>query len=495
MIEMAKAGQYQLIITKDVSRFSRNVENAMSIVVDLQKRGVYIIFLSDEINTQRTEDRELLTASIKQAEGESLKLSNKVRWGQQESMLEGVIFGRKEMFGYNIVRDENTGKQRFVIIPDEADIVRRVFQMYANGLGTFKIAKQLEHEGIPTKRYKNGWSNTVILRMLRNEKYVGDLCTGKTYTPDPLDHSKKYNRGESAMVVIRDHHPDEAIIDRQLWDKVQLLLLENTTSDEAKAKHSNRYWCSGKVVCGECSERYISRKKKLKNGTEYKAWVCWAAQQRGTRKNITLGNGETKTIGCNSHAVNDRVLRQGMYDIITQFIKPNLTSIQQQLTEIYENRAQSDTSTNKRKIEELTAKVDAKKKLKVNLAIKNASGIIDDATYDAACKAVDAEIAELVQEINKYSAYNNDSAEAVAAYNRNIQQLDLIINLENEEINEGIYRRIIDKIEVFNRNILKYHFSFLSKPVILQYKTIGRGDGFRVEFTVLSDVDLKNLGN
>ena len=493
MIDMAKAGEYQLIITKDVSRFSRNVENAMSIVVDLQRRGVYIIFLSDEINTQRQEDRELLTAAIKQAEGESLKLSNKVKWGQQESMREGVVFGRKEMFAYNIVRDEETGKQRFEIIPEEADIVRRVFQMYANGLGTYKIAKRLEQEGVPTKRYKNGWSNTVILRMLRNEKYVGDLCTGKTYTPDPLDHSKRYNRGESPMVVIRDHHPEAAIIDRELWDKVQQLLVENTTSDEAKEKHSNRYWCSGKVVCGECSERYISRQKKLKNGNQYKAWVCWAAQQRGTRKSITLDNGEAKTVGCNSHAVNDRVLRQGMYDIITDFIKPNFASIQQQLTAIYENRANAYNSKIKDKIAELKSLADAKKKIKVNLAIKNASGVIDDATYNAACESIDDEIAELYNEISKYSVYDTVSAEAIATYNRNIEHLGLIINLEDKEINEGIYRRIIDKIEVYNGNILKFYFSFLSSPIILQYKTIGRGDGFKIEFTALTDIEFEEL--
>lgn len=487
MIEAAKAGKYQLIVTKDVSRFSRNVENAMSIIVDLQRRGVYIIFLNDQINTQRSEDRDRLTAALKHAESESLRLSNKVKWGQLVSMKQGVIFGRREMFGYNIVKDEDTALQRFVIIPEEAAIVKRVFEMYARGMGTFKIAKQLQREGVPTKRYKNGWSNTVILRMLRNEKYVGDLVTGKTYTPDALDHSKKYNRGESAMVIIRDHHPDEAIIDRELWDKVQRLLQENTTSDEAKAKHSNRYWCSGKVVCGECEERFVSRKKLLKNGTQYKAWVCWAAQQEGSEKILALDNGETKAVGCNSHAVNDRVLRQGMYDIITDFIQPNLASIQQQLAAIYAKRATAEDADIKTKIVEFTAKVDGRKQVKVNLAIKNASGTIDDATYEAACKAVDAEIAELVQEISKLSAFDNDSVEAIAAYNSSIEQLNLIIDLKDEEINEAIYRRILDRIEVYNDNILKYYFSFLSKPIIMQYKTIGRGEKFRVEFTLLEE--------
>ena len=487
MIDAAKSGQYQLIITKDVSRFSRNVENAMSIVVDLQKRGVYIIFLSDEINTQRQEDRELLTAAIKQAEGESLKLSNKVRWGQQESMLEGVVFGRKEMFAYNIVRDEDTGKQRFVVIPTEAAIVKRIFHMYASGMGTFKIAKQLEQEGIATKRFASGWSNTVILRLLRNEKYVGDLETGKTYTPDPLDHSKKYNRGESPKVYIRDHHPDEAIIDRKLWDKVQQLLLENTTSDEAKAKHSNRYWVSGKVFCGECSEQFVSRKKKLKNGNTYKAWVCWSAQQRGKKKNLTLDTGEVITVGCNSHCVNDRVLQEAMYDIVTGYIQPNFSTIQTEVTEIYESRVKADNDDTKRKIAELTSQVNDNKQVKVNLAIKNARGTTDDSTYEAACVAIDEENAVLLQEISKLSAFDSASAEAISAYNRNIEQLSLVTDLKDDDINEAVYSRILDRIEVFNGNILKFYFNFLPKPIIMKYATVGRGNGFKVLFTVLDE--------
>jgi hypothetical protein len=182
-----------------------------------------------------------------------------------------------------------------------------------------------------------------------------------------------------------------------------------------------------------------------------------------------------------------------MYDIITVFIKPNFTCIQQQITEIYENRANAANSKIKDKIAKLESQAEAQQKIKVNLAIKNASGVIDDATYDAACKSIDDEIAELYNEISKYSVYDTVSAEAIATYNRNIEQLGLILNLENEEINEGIYRRIIDRIEVYNGNILKYHFGFLSKPVILKYKTIGRGNGFKVEFIVLTDTEFEEL--
>ena len=176
-----------------------------------------------------------------------------------------------------------------------------------------------------------------------------------------------------------------------------------------------------------------------------------------------------------------------MYDIITDYIQPNFSTIQTEVTDIYESRRKTDNTEAKNRIAELTKQVNDKKQVKVNLAIKSASGIIDDSTYQAASMAIDAEIAEMVQEISKLSQFDSSSAEALAAYNRNIEQLSLVIDLKDDEINEAVYSRILDKIEVFNGNILKFYFKFLSKPVILKYKTVGRADGFNVLFTVLEE--------
>ena len=102
----------------------------------------------------------------------------------------------------------------------------------------------------------------------------------KTYTPDFLTHAKKYNHGEEEMVYLQNHH--EPIIDRDLWDRTQEELKRRSTSAEQKAKHSNRYWCSGKLCCAECGSRFVSRTKKLKNASQYKrAVVDAAANQRG----------------------------------------------------------------------------------------------------------------------------------------------------------------------------------------------------------------------
>ncbi|MDD6727888.1 MAG: recombinase family protein, partial [Eubacteriales bacterium] len=262
MISLAKKKQFDFIITKEVSRFSRNIQDLLNIVEDLRKIDVFVYFMSDDINTQNSDYRAKLIEAGEQAEAESRKTSKRVKWGQQQKMKQGFALGRREMLGYNIVKvDDDT--QRFDIIPEEAEIVKLIFKTYAtSNKGTFQIARMLEQKGYKTKRFKNGWSNTVILRILRNEKYVGDLALGKTFTPNFLDHKKKYNRGESASYYIKNHHT--GIISRQTWNKVQAKLKENEPSDEIKAKHSNRFWCSGKIFCGICGQRFVSHNKKLK---------------------------------------------------------------------------------------------------------------------------------------------------------------------------------------------------------------------------------------
>ena len=483
MVAEAMAGKYNLIITKEVSRFSRNVRDILNIVGDLHDRGVYIWFLTEDIYTEVNDYEAELNKAGDQAEAESRKTSKRVKWGQRRQMENGVIFGRKEMFGYNIKRDENN-EQYFEIIPEEAEVVQRVFTMYANGMGTFKIAKQLQQEGIKTKRYKKGWSNTVILRMLRNEKYVGDLETGKTYTPSFKTHEKKYNRGESAKIYIKNNHPEKAIIDRELWDRVQLLLKENSPSDEIKAKHSNRYWCSGKVFCGECGERYVSRTKNLKSGVKYKSWKCWNGQQDGSRKTKTLETGEQIEVGCNSESVNDKVLQQGMYDLLTEFVRPNLPTIIEAVKKTREQRQVEQTSTGAREIEVLKAESDKLHKKIIHFNLLREEGEITKMSYKITVSQLEKDLQDVTDKIATLSEQLNAEYDNDIIINAQIDELQRVLELYDEDINESVYRSLIDRIEVYNGHILKYYLYGL-EPITMQYKATGRMDKYQVEFTIL----------
>lgn len=488
MIALAKHKGIDVILTKEVSRFSRNATDLLSIVKDLQDRNVYIWFLSDDINTENPNSIQQLTETATSAQGESLRTSRRVVWGQQRQMEKGVVFGRKEMYGYRIEKDSED-IQHFVVVEDEAEIIKKIFEWFISGDGTTIIARRLENMGIKTLRYKNGWTNTVILRILRNEKYVGDLAQGKTYTPDPLTHKKKYNRGESYRYYITDHHPESAIIDRDTWNKAQVILDERKPSEEVRAKHSARYWTSGKVYCGLCGGRYVSYHKRQKN-IPYKAWVCFENHQRGRYKE-TEQNGEIVATGCNGLRVNDRVLKMAMHDIITQLIIPHKQEICDSiLKEI--NTAQKPKD-NTKKIQTAKKKIEQKQAEIQTLTRKNLNGIIPDNAYKLTYTAIENEIEKLQLSIAKMEAEIDTEAPEAILYDRYFKQVEEIVNLSNEQINEELYGRIIKKIVVYPLSVLELHLSFMFAPVYLQYKTSGRGEQYNADFTILTSKQFEEL--
>lgn len=484
MICEATKGNYDLIVTKGVARFSRNVLDILSIVEDLRKRGVFIWFMTENIYTEKPDYREALIKASEQAEAESRNTSIRVKWGQRYQMQRGVVFGRKEMYGYNIKRDE-LGKQYFEIIPDEAEIIRRIFTMYLNGMGTFKIARQLESEGIKTKRYKNGWSNTVILRILRNEKYVGDLLQGKTYTPDYLTHEKKSNRGMSATHFIENNHPEQAIVSRELWNSVQARLKETEPSEETKSKHSNRYWCSGKVFCGECGERFVSHIRKLQKDNIHKSWKCWAHLQYGTRKTKITENGEERVVGCDSHSVNDKVLKQGIYDILFILIKPIMEKNFNAVKKLVLQRGQKDD--NSKKVEKLNKRLARLNDEYAELTRQKLAKTISQMAYDITSKQIENEMRELNTQMSQESDELSKSNLIHTKATMDLENLRRIIELRDDEISDDVFRSAVDRIEVFNDNIIKYYIYGWYEPFVLRYKTKGRLDSYTVEFEALEE--------
>ena len=491
MCALAKAGKIDMILTKEVSRFSRNIKDFLNILYDLMDHNVSIYFLAEDLTTEIPADLTKITQLIVKAQDESEKTSKRVQWGQERKMRKGVVFGRKEMYAYRIVKDEN-GKQHFVIVEDEADVVRAIFNWFASGDGTHTIARRLEQQGKKTQRYKNGWTNTVILRMLRNEKYVGDLLQGKTYTKDPLSHKKLYNRGDRNMYYIKDHHPDEAIIDRELWDKVQRILEEKAPSEEVKAKHSNRYWTSGKIYCGLCGGRYVSYRKKQKN-TAYKAWVCFENHARGQYKQKILDTGEVTYVGCNALRVNDRVLKNALFDLITEVIKPQKESIIASFkAELEKEHKPQNTKKEIAKLQKETFDLDNKIQTWFEQMVE-ADGQDDKERFKRMIDKHSIRLADMRKQLADLESKGDDIDDATAFINNCIADLEKIVSLQDDEINEGLFERITKKIVVYPLNVLELHLSFLTSPIRLQYQTSGKGDYYKTIFTILNQDEFEEL--
>ena len=261
MISLAVSGGIDIILTKEVSRFARNTVDTLNITRMLRAKGVGIIFINDNIDTRDSDGELRLSIMATIAQEESRKISERVKWGQQRKMEQGVVFGRS-CLGYDV----KDGK--ITVNADSAEIVKRIFTEYTVLLkGAESIADELNAEQIRTV---NGgrWSGAFIRKVLRNVKYVGDLEQKKTCTPDFLTHKKRLNSSEH--IYIRNHH--EPIISRELWEQTQAEISRRKPTDTSR--HSDRYVFSGKVYCGVCGSVMVSRVKKLKNGKIYHALRC-----------------------------------------------------------------------------------------------------------------------------------------------------------------------------------------------------------------------------
>ena len=260
MIGDAYLGKFQLIVTKEVSRFSRNILDTIAFTRELKGLGVGVLFMNDGINTLEPDAELRLSIMASIAQEESRKTSARVKWGQTRQMERGVVFGHS-LLGYHVQNGVMT------IEPDGAELVRLIFHQYGiEGKSAAAIARE---QHVTASR---------ILKILKNEKYVGDLVQKKTFTPDYLTHAKKTNHGEEEMVTIRDHH--EPIIDRALWDTVQEEL-RRRRRQSSTIPTATQYPFSGKIRCGVCGASFISRIKYRRDGSAYRRWGCRTAADGG----------------------------------------------------------------------------------------------------------------------------------------------------------------------------------------------------------------------
>ena len=305
MIADARMGKFELILTKEVSRFSRNILDTIAYTRELKALGVGVLFLNDGISTLEPDAELRLSIMGSIAQEESRKTSSRVKWGQTRRMEQGVVFGRS-LLGYDVKDGLLT------VNPEGAELVRLIFHKYGvEQKGTTVIARELREAGYRTHRGGIRWNGSCIVKLLKNEKYVGDLIQKKTITPDYLTHAKKANHGEEELVIIRDHHPP--IIDRELWDVVQEELKKRNRNGALGAGHSNRYIFSGKIKCGECGASFVSRQRKRKDGSLSRRWSCYSAVNEGGIHVDPQGN----RVGCDVRmALRDEVamdmLRQAL---------------------------------------------------------------------------------------------------------------------------------------------------------------------------------------
>ena len=434
MIDDAKNKKFDLIITKEISRFARNTLDSIGYTRELKRHGIGVIFMNDNINTLDADAELRLTIMSSIAQEESRKTSDRVKWGQRRMMEQGVVFGR-DMLGYD-VRD---GK--LYINEEGAETVRLIYRKFLDeGKGTHIIAKELREAGIKTSTYMKDWSYTVILRILKNEKYCGDLVQQKTFTPDYLSHSKKYNKGEVEYVTIRNHH--EPIISREIFEATQREIECRRNLHGAKNGFANRYALSGKIICAECGSTFIHRKNTSSNGNQNESWTCIQHQKYG-RERINRNN---EKVGCSNVSINEKDIRAILQYVIADVLTDRKNIIESVLATVSEVLKSDHSKDNIAYFENELKKIENKKERLLDICL---SGDIETTDYRKACERLKAEQDSLSEKLQKEKAHK----QRLMDKEKIIQEIKTYVNslTIGEEWNDTFYRNIVDKI-VINKN-------------------------------------------
>lgn len=312
LMRLCKQGKVDMIITKSIARFARNTVDCLTYTRMLKEHGVDVYFEEQGIHSTEPGAEFYITIYGSIAQSESENISANVKWGKAQSAREGkVSFHYAGFLGYRKGPDGNPE-----IDPDEAEIVRFIYQRFLAGDSFDGIRKRLEERKIPSPKGKERWSCSTIKSILSNEKYKGDAIINKTYIESCLTKKVKVNNGEREMFYVENNH--EGIIDAATFGRVQEELKRRAGKQRVKqvgtktqqGKYSSKYALSDLLVCGECKTPYrrctwtASGKKKI-------VWRCISRLDYG------------KKYCHNSPSIEESILQDAIMEAIFRAAKEN----------------------------------------------------------------------------------------------------------------------------------------------------------------------------
>lgn len=387
MIRLAENGYIDIIYTKSISRFSRNVADLLSYCERLRDHGVNLIFEENGIELLNSAGSLMLTILGAIAQMEIENTSDHINWTLRQKMERGDLVGQANPLGYDVVN------KQLVINEEEAETVRYIFQRYLEGVGASTIAKELGRMGIKTKKGNSTWHTSTVMGIIKNEKYTGELIQGKTYTANPIGHKRKYNHGEARQYKLENNH--EAIISVDDWKKAQAITDSRCVSyadgrRRGTTRNSNQSDFTSKLVCAYCGKNFVRRKTHA--GTKYEKiiWKCTTVCKNGR-------------VNCpHSVAIEEDFLRQSVVGMIKNLIDDKDAMFYLSNEQLKNLLKQSDKKKDKLETEKKkcqnTLKLKEKKKAKI-LEMYLAEKITEE-EFEIQRAEIDKEIASIQEWLN-----------------------------------------------------------------------------------------------
>lgn len=430
MIEDGKLGLFDLVITKEVSRFARNTLDSIRFTRELLSNGVAVYFQSDNINTL-DEDSELrLTIMSSMAQDESRKISNRVRFGHHQAIKNGTVLGTNNMFGYT----KKDGK--LIIDEEQAEFIKELFKMYATGKFSMKqMEKHFYQKGIRNSK-GNKLSHSTMGNIIRNPKYKGYFVGNKVVITDLFTKKQKF-LPEEEWVMYKDETGETvpAIVSEELWEKAnEVLYMRSQDVITAQHKTVHQNLLTGKLICSYCGKPYYRKDAVGKNKEKMSKWVCSGKIKNGADS-------------CPSHAIYESEIKPIIEDIFKsgqQNIEELSACVLKLVSELL------DANDNQAEINKINKDIITQEKMKTKLLQHNTNGNITDDDFVKMTADCNVEIERLHQQLDMLT----ETAKTKQEMKKELANIKAILkaaekHIDDEEIDKAFVDRYIKEIIVY----------------------------------------------
>ena len=451
MLADANNGEFDLILTREVSRFARNTVDTLQYTRKLKAIGVEVFFINDNIKTFDGDGELRLTIMATLAQDESRKTSIRVKSGQQTSMENGVYYGNGNILGYDRV-----GKD-MVINKEQARIVRKIYNMYLDGMGVRQIQFELEKEGALTATGKTRWYESNISKILRNPFYAGILEYHKQYTPNYLEQKKINNFGKIDRLRVEGRH--EPIVTKEEFSRVQDIMESKRQKSLANLYGRNNngkrppadVWTKLLICSCGCT---FNRKEwhKTSQGTQY-GYTCYSQIRNGTIK-TRINKGLPIDGFCTSQMIAGWKLQFMAKHLFREFLKDTdriLNIAEEMLKKHIQDKKEIEDNTEI--INRKQAELDKLENRLNNLITMRADGEVDKEQFQSMKSEIDPKIHTLKEQIAALMPEEDEPEEEVPDYNERLTLLRYVLERylnfdSDDDIPEQVIEAFVEKIVV-----------------------------------------------
>ena len=441
MMNDCENGKLDLIITKSISRFSRNVTVTLEVARKLRDKDIGIFFEKENLNTLHYTSESLLAIFSSLAQAESESMSENIKMGREFKYKNGeCCYNMGKVFGFNQDSDGIV-----TINAEQAVVVKHMYEGYLNGMSIGGIIKDLQERKIPSPTGKEKWSPGTVERILSSEKYKGDFLTRKTFTVDPISKKKKKNTGQVSQYLITNHHP--AIIEPEMFDMVQSeMARRGCIKKNDKKKHYGKY--SGKfpfnnlIICGDCGAKYRRTMWVEKNGDKKHVWRCVNRIQDGKKAHCR-----------HSVSINDIYLTKKTVEAINIIYKSRSMVkdiLKCSIASLIGDTEQPMITENMTRLEELSD-------IMRDAIFKNATGEMTPKELEKICYEVKTESEKLRKENEEHEMTRKMKSAESSKLKQIFKAVDEMAE-ELTEIDNTLVRNIIEKMEVISEDKLTIWF-------------------------------------